>query len=388
MNKNWIFFTFGIGLLCGSIAPFGLRLLPSQPERSVALDVVSSAPQPTAIAALGRLEPQGKVVKLAPPSSLSTAARVQEIYVQEGDFIEPNQVIAILDSYNERQAQLTEAKSRVNHAQARLRQVEAGAKQGEINAQMAAISQIEGQTSGDLQVQAAQIERLQAEYDNTVAEYHRYQSLFDEGAISALSMDSHHTLMVAARERLQEVKDMYEKLERTGQDRVREAEATLNRIIEIRPVDLEVAKAEVQIAIAEQTRAEAALEQTRIRAPMAGQVLRLHSQPGELIGNDGMATLGQTDVMYAIAEIYESDINWIHVGQTATIASEYGGFTGELTGVVEAVGLEILNNSLYDPNPTSRSEVRIIEVTVRLDELDSERVRHLTNSQVQVKINT
>ena len=91
-------------------------------------------------------------------------------------------------------------------------------------------------------------------------------------------------------------------------------------------------------------------------------------------------------MMRAIAEVYKSDIDRIQVGQNATIVSEYGGFDGKSTGVVETIGLEILNNSLYDPNPTSRSEVRIVEVIVRLDDLDSNRVSHLTNLQVQVKI--
>ncbi|MGD1936225.1 MAG: hypothetical protein ACFCA4_01530 [Cyanophyceae cyanobacterium] len=80
------------------------------------------------------------------------------------------------------------------------------------------------------------------------------------------------------------------------------------------------------------------------------------------------------------------DIDQIKTGQKATVTSEYGGFEGELLGTVERVGLEILNNSLYDPNPVSQSEARVVEVAVRLDPGDSDRVSDLTNLQVRVLI--
>ena len=82
----------------------------------------------------------------------------------------------------------------------------------------------------------------------------------------------------------------------------------------------------------------------------------------------------------------EVDIDQIIRGQKSTGTSEYGGFEGELLGTVERVGLEILNNSLYDPNPVSQSEARVVEVAVRLDPGDSDRVSDLTNLQVRVLI--
>ncbi|MGD1851061.1 MAG: hypothetical protein ACFCBU_10765 [Cyanophyceae cyanobacterium] len=70
----------------------------------------------------------------------------------------------------------------------------------------------------------------------------------------------------------------------------------------------------------------------------------------------------------------------------ATITSEYGGFSRELSGIVEPVGLEILNNSLYNPNSVSQSEARVVEVPVCLALGDSDRVSDLTNPQLQALI--
>ncbi|MGA0199633.1 MAG: HlyD family efflux transporter periplasmic adaptor subunit [Prochlorotrichaceae cyanobacterium] len=345
-----------------------------------------SATPPT-VAALGRLEPQGKVINLAPPSS-AVNARVQDIRVQVGNVVQVGEVIAILDSYEERLAQVAEAESQVTKAEAQLQQVEAGAKQGEIAAQEATIARLTAQLKGDLQAQDRQIAQLEEEYNNASQEHERFQALLTEGATSALTADARRTTMIVARERLQEAEDIRHRLATTGDSQIREAQATLERITEVRQVDVAVAQSDVQAARAAQFRSEASLEQTLVRAPVAGQILQIYVQPGEAIAQDGILSLGQTDQMYAIAEVYETDIHRVENGQPAIVTSEYGGFPGELAGIVEQVGLEILSNSLYDPNPSSQSEARIVEVQIRLDPEDSNKVRHLTNLQVRIQIST
>lgn len=387
MNKVWIAVVFAVGILSGVSATYLLRLRPSSSEELAPESVTTVEAQPQTVTALGRIEPQDKVLALAPPSAV-TQARVAVLHVQEGDWVAPNQTIAVFDNHDERQAELAEAQTQLSNAQAKLNQIKAGAQRGEINAQVAAISQLKAQRDGDLQAQDARIAQLQAEYDNSVTEYGRYQELFDAGATSESQRDQFKTRMFAAQEQLREAREVRARLAATGRDRIREAEATLDRIREVRPEDVRVAQTDVDRAIAALQRAEVALKKTRIQAPIAGQVLQIHTQPGETVATEGIVTLGRTDAMYAIAEVYEADLERIKVGQKATIQSEYGGFSGELLGVVERVGLEILTNSLYDPNPVSRSEARVVEVAVRLDDPDSERVSHLTNLQVRVLIAT
>ena len=47
-------------------------------------NVVSVAPVPSTISAIGRLEPKGEIIKLAAPAGLSGGSRVQQLLVREG----------------------------------------------------------------------------------------------------------------------------------------------------------------------------------------------------------------------------------------------------------------------------------------------------------------
>ncbi len=388
MKKIWGVAIFLGGLLGGALILYALQLRSVSSEGTPQPAVEASVtPQPASVAALGRLEPRDKVLNLGAPSAL-TRARVLELRVKEGDWVTANQVIATLDTYGERRAALMEATVQVESAQARLQQVLAGAKRGEVNAQIARISELEAQLEGDLLVQDRKIARLQAEYSNAVAEYRRFQALYDDGATSESSRDVRETTMLTVRRQMQTEEETRSQRLNTGQNRIREAKATLDRIQDVRPEDVAVAQTDIERAKAAQALAKAALQNTVIQAPVAGKILRIHARSGEVIAEEGIVTLGRTDAMYVIAEVYEADIQRVAVGKKATVTSEYGGFSGELSGVVEQLGLEILNNSLYDPNPLSRSEARVVEVAVRLDDADSDRVSHLTNLQVRVLIDT
>ncbi|MEM9151253.1 MAG: HlyD family efflux transporter periplasmic adaptor subunit, partial [Cyanobacteria bacterium P01_F01_bin.3] len=127
---------------------------------------------------------------------------------------------------------------------------------------------------------------------------------------------------------------------------------------------------------------------TYVRAPVAGQILQVYVQAGELVTERGVVALGQTRQMYAIAEVYETDINRVNVGQTVTVKSEYGGFDGILHGVVEDIGLRVARNRMSDVTPGSPIDTRVIEVKVRLNPEDSARVTTLTDLQVRMYIDS
>ena len=59
--------------------------------------VASQAMPPSQISALGRLQPESEILKLAAPLALD-GDRVSELQVKEGDRVTKNQIIAILDS--------------------------------------------------------------------------------------------------------------------------------------------------------------------------------------------------------------------------------------------------------------------------------------------------
>ena len=135
--------------------------------------------------------------------------------------------------------------------------------------------------------------------------------------------------------------------------------------------------------------AEAQLEQVIIRAPKPGQVLRIFTHGGESAIENGMGggtllQMGNTDQMYAVAEVYEADASLVRPGQSATIVSRNQAFEGELTGTVEFIGQQIFKNNLLNDDPAAFDDARVVEVKIRLD--DSAVVAAFTNLQVDVRI--
>jgi HlyD family secretion protein len=84
--------------------------------------------------------------------------------------------------------------------------------------------------------------------------------------------------------------------------------------------------------------------------------------------------------MYANAEVVESDLPGVYVGQKAIITGD--ALARPLDGVVERIGMEVDRNRIVNTDPTAYSDTRIVEVKVRL--LDPKRAEKLINAEVRV----
>jgi HlyD family secretion protein len=392
----------------------------NQTKESESKSVASSPAQmmvAKTVVALGRLEPKGEVIKIAASSS---GSRIAQLQVKQGDTVKKGQIIAILDSRDRLQAELEQAQEQVRVNQAKLAQVKAGAKTGEIGAQQstierlqaqwrgdkatqqATLNRLEEQLAGDVAAQKAAIRKLEAELANAQAEYQRYRQLNEEGAVSASIYDNKGLVLETSRQQLaeakanlertqatgqqqiNEAKAALERIERTGQQQINEARSTLDKVAEVRPVDVQTAQAEVNAAQAAVKKAQADLDLAYVRSPRHGQILKIHSWDGEIVGNDGIVDLGQTAQMVAVAEVYETDVKRLKIGQKAVITSE--AFTGEVIGQVEEIGLQIYKNKVLNTDPTAATDARIVEVKVLLDPISSRKVKAFTNLEVTVAI--
>ncbi|MCC3527137.1 MAG: biotin/lipoyl-binding protein [Microcoleus sp. PH2017_22_RUC_O_B] len=290
----------------------------------------------------------------------------------------------------------------------------------EITAQQATIARLQAEQQGEIQTQQAAIARIEAELRNAINEQRRYSQLYQQGAISASTSDSKSLAAETAQQQLNEGKAKLNQIRQSRQQQINEAQAKLNqiqqsrqqqineaqaklsqiqesrqqqigeaeanldRIAEVRPVDIEAAAAEVSSAQAAAKQAKANLALAYIRAPRDAQVLKIHTYPGEKVGNDGIVELGQTREMLAVAEVYESDAAKVRLGQTAKITSD--ALTGELQGSVEYIGLQVQRQNIVNTDPSANIDARIVEVKVRLDAASSQKVAGLTNLQVKVAI--
>lgn len=340
---------------------------------------------PTAVTALGRLEPQGELVNLTAPTS-TQESRVDQVLVEVGDRTQIGDIVAVLDGRDRLTAALQKAKQQVDIAQAKLAQVKAGAKSGEIQAQQAEISRIEAAQLGDIDTQQATIARLEAELNNAALEYQRYESLYQRGAVSASERDARQLTYTTAQRRLEEAKAGLSRTQSTGQRQLEQARATLDRIGEVRPVDVALAEAEVRSAEASVAEAQANLDQVEVKSPVAGQVIKVHTRPGEKITEEGIATLGQTAQMMVVAEVYQDSIGKIEPGQPVTITTPV--LDTALLGTVKRIGLQVERQQVVNEDPAANIDAKVVEVYIQLDNTANKKVDSLTNLQVTATIQT
>ena len=370
----------GLALLVGGVAVYRL----TQTDTSESEVSVQTMPEITTVTALGRLEPSGEIIQIS-VSSAAEGNRIDELLVREGDEITKGQTIAILDSRDRLEAALNQSQEQVSVARANLDLVKAGAKTGEIRAQEAAIARIEAERDNDIMAQQATISRIKAEVNNAQVEYQRYQQLYQDGAISASERDSKLLTLETAKEQLAEAQANLNRIKTAQSKQIAEAQATLDRIAEVRPVDVAVAAAEVRQAQAAVKTAQAELDRAYIKSPQAGTVIKTLIRPGEIVSSDeGIARIGQIDQMYVVAEVYESDIRKVKVGQPVTVTSS--AIDEKLQGTVEKIGLEIERQNVVNTDPTSNIDARVVEVEIKLNDTSSHKVAGLTNLQVNARI--
>jgi ABC exporter DevB family membrane fusion protein len=404
----------------GAVATYSISRYQSSKTTSPA--VASTTPRKLkAVAALGYVEPAGEAIKISAPAFVE-GSRIDKLLVKQRERVEAGQVLAILDSRDRLQAALKQAKDQVRIAQSRLAQVKAGAKQGDIIAQdarfegsraelegqittqKATIASLTSQLQGEKMAQYATIERIKAEFHNAQKDCQRYHTLYQQGAVSDQERDRFCLMAQTSQESLREananlsrivttlaakIDEAQANLQRTVatlDKKIKENQATLDAVAEVRPVDVEVAQSELIAAQSAVQKAKADLDLAFVKAPKAGQILKIHTWPGELIGDKGILDLGQTSQMYVKGEVYETDISRVKLGQRAKITTD--GLIGELRGTVAEIGLQIGKKDVLGTDPVADADARVVEVKIRLDPSSSKQVADLTNLQVNVVIDT
>ena len=304
-------------------------------------------PKRTQVYALGRLEPAGTILQLAPRSG-NEGAIVERLIVKEGDDVEAGATLAMLDNHARRLAALSESQAQLETAKAQLIKIQAGAKAGDIEAQAAALALVEVQ-SKVAERELARMKELQKRNAATIEQIDLKQWDFDRLQLEA-----------------------------------RRATAQLASLREIRDVDILVAEKEILSAEATVAKAKADVEASMILAPAAGRVLRIHTHPGERVSDAGVFEFGNVRQMQVVAEVFEADIAILHVGMAAEVkidASEE-----KLTGRIVEIGNLVARKVVLTNDPVSDTDARIVEVRIQLDPEHLEYVARLSNSRVEVGI--
>jgi HlyD family secretion protein len=274
-----------VGALVAIAASAALLVYEIGPVRTVADDgpPLERRPPPAAstgaVSALGRIEPDDGVIRVAGPSQ--PAVVIGQLLIDDNDEVHAGQLIAVLDTH--------------------------------------AISE-------------AAVAELDAQLRQAEAEWRRQQTLRGEGIVSRS--------------------------------------------------EYEVWEARVGTLRAQRERAAAELELTMVRSPVDGQVLEVHARQGERVGADGIAEIGKTHKMLVIAEVYETDLGRVRLGQRATASSP--ALPAPVQGTVDRIGLKIGKKDVLSVDPAAKTDARVAEVEILLD--DPRQVAGLTNLEVDVVI--
>jgi HlyD family secretion protein len=126
------------------------------------------------------------------------------------------------------------------------------------------------------------------------------------------------------------------------------------------------------------------LDQASIRAPQNGKVLKVYTRPGEMIHQNGIVEIGNTQEMVAVAEVDETDVPFLKTGLRAKVRDD--SLAGELTGIVDSIGQKVVRQSVVNLDPSASVDSRVVEVRIKLDSASSSTVSSLTNLQVVVTI--
>jgi HlyD family secretion protein len=294
---------------------------------------------------------------------------------------------------------------------------------GEKIAQEATVTRLEAELLGQRESLKATVERVRAEQRNAQVDSGRYEFLYKQGAISQQERDRRQLNAVTTNQQLIESQASLKRAISTIKQQISEARANqvktlntlqqqlieatanrnktiatlqkqideerekLNRLLVVSPLNVQVAQAQVTNAMALMRKAQAELRQSYVKAPSSGEILKIHTKSGEMMGVNGIAEIGQTDQMFVVAEVPEDSISKIRLGQTATISSDNGTFNGQLKGKVTEIGRKIGKKDVLNNDPAADIDARVVEVKIALSPEFNKQVSGLTNAKVTVEIN-
>ncbi|MBI1983669.1 MAG: efflux RND transporter periplasmic adaptor subunit [Acidobacteria bacterium] len=283
-------------------------------------------------AARGRVEgATSQEIKLA----ARTFGRVLEVNVTDGDPVRKGQVVAVLEN-NDARARVDEARAAVAQAQAALEKLLNGARPEERNAVR------------------AEMEEAQAAAENARLNYDRMRNLFREGGVVS-----------------QAALDRAERDWKVGQAQMESARQRYDLIMAPpRSEDVAAARAEGALARARLAQAQDYYENTFVRSPVEGIVIKRFMNPGESISYESLyqpiVSVADTTRLMVRVEVDETDIGKVEVGQRVEIRCD--AFPGRtFYGRVERISGGLGRKKIQTDNPLEKVDTEILETFVELE---------------------
>lgn len=290
----------------------------------------------TAIASASGVVAPGRVEPIRDPVALAfeVPGRIATILVDEGDHVTAGQVVAKLDDRMQ--------VARVGSAKAALAAAEA----------RHALA-YHGPRAEDIAAARADADAAAVEADHRDAERTRSTQLGVVGALATSAVDTDVAAAKVAHASANAAAARYRALAAgTRREQVDEAAA-----------DVATAKAELAAA-------EVALDQTLLRAPIDGVVLRRTAEPGALVTLTPpvtVVTVANVATLEVRAEVDEASVGKVAVGTTGYATADAYGDRRFPIRVTRLTG-ELGRKTVRDDDPRAKVDTRVLEVLARLDD--------------------
>jgi HlyD family secretion protein len=215
------------------------------------------------------------------------AGRLAEVAKDEGDVVNPGDILARLDDGPFR-SELDEAEGRVESAQAHLALLQAGNRPQEI-AQAKAV-----------------VREREVTFANAQTVYKRQEELLETRAVSQQERDDAEARFREAEARLKSAREQLSVLEAGF------------RVEEIAQARAELARAE-----AARSTAEIRVQDTILKAPSAGVVITRAQEPGAIVqASTTVLTVSMKEPVWVRAYISEPDLGRIHPGMDVLVYTD------------------------------------------------------------------
>jgi HlyD family secretion protein len=312
-----------VALAVGAVLTYQYEKRPSKaPAISVAV--------PRYVAAEGKVETMpGYDINLGTGELNGKVAR---ILVQEGDTVTQGQLVAVLENSDLR-AQVETAQRQLVVSQSQLKEVLSGARREEI------------------QQAAAALEGATAAQHEAERQYQRYKDLQARGMVSPAALDERDRAMKEAQAKAEEAIQQKQLLEAGP-----------------KPETIKVSRNQVALAKADLEHSRQLLDKTQLRSPIAGTVIKRYLDEGEGVTPEiPILAIADMNHIWVNAEVDETDVGRIAVGDSVTISSEaYPGkiFKGQIRQIADYAG----ERRVKPNDPAVNLGLKVVQVKIVLDQ--------------------
>jgi HlyD family secretion protein len=325
MRSNW-FKLLGsvVGLLAGGMVYLQYPAPHAAPSAQQSVAESSPAFAPGRIVCAGRVEALTGEIDVAP----LVAGTLTEVRVKEGQSVEKGTLIAVLDGARQA-ADLDVAEKNVRLARTHLDRLLAGAGAEEIAAAEAAANAV------------------RAELRSAETGLDRVRRVISSGAMSKEDLDTRTQSVERLRQELENSRKRYEALRR----------GPLTQ-------EIQVARAEVELAEARRDRARVEAELCRIYAPISGTVLKLYREAGDSVSIQyptPIARMTDASDLRIRLDVDEANVPLVRPGLRGTI--EVRGVSGVVGKIrVETIVPAFAPKRLFSPDTSERHDGRTLSV--------------------------